>query len=210
MFENSLLRAALTASFIFASPLSTAMAADASSCDMERANYALSFGQGFGWATCQNPQQRGLLIIDRNLSTEKQGVVALIVSNDDKLIRFWHQLIYWGADSQCNPELLELGGNYYKQSNQTTLKALTDYIHEIQKKLNSPHGKNTKVIKCESYQREDQYCETGIDLTESIDAEISVSELYSRDKCTLGESFKLLGADLHVSKGCRASFTIKY
>jgi hypothetical protein len=210
MFKKSILRAALTASVVFAGHSATASAEETSSCNTQTATSVLSFGKGFGLARCQDAKLHGLLIYDKNVSTENDGVLVLIETRNEKLWRFWSQLTLWGSDSQYNPELLALGRNYYEQSNAANLKQLLDYIAEIQKKLDSPHGKNTKVLKCESYQRKDQFCETGIDLTETIEAQVSVTEVYSRDKCTLGESFELLGTDLNVSKGCRATFTIKY
>jgi hypothetical protein len=210
MFWKFFLRFALLSSYVFLAPLSKALAEDSSSCDVETANRVLNFGAGFGMAQCKDPNQRGLVIFDRNISSDKDGALVLIVSQNAKLIDFWVQLYFYGVSTDYYTRLLELGRNYYKQSNDQTLKELRDYIDSIQKKLDSPHGNNTKLLKCESFNREDQFCETGLDLTDVIQAQISVSELYSRDKCILNESFKLWGTDLLVEKGCRATFTIRY
>lgn len=210
MFSKYVLRALLLSSFSLAIPFSTSLAEEASSCDIRSAGRVLYFGAGFGVAECKNPEQRGLLIYDRNISADEEGVIVQIESKNPKLIKFWTHLYVSGSNSPYYTDLLELGRNYYNKGDQGSLKELLDYIETIRVKLEKPRGNTTTSVKCESSNRDDEYCESGIDFIDAISAQISVSTQHSKAACVLNESYRLFGTEVWVSKGCRATFAIKY
>lgn len=210
MFSKYVLRVLILSSFSLVIPFSTSVAEEASSCDIRSAGRVLSFGSGFGVAKCKNSDQRGLLIFDERISADEEGVIVQIESKNPKLIKFWTHLYYSGLGSPYYTDLLELGRNYYIKGDQGSLKELLDYIETIRVRLEKPRVNTTTMVKCESSNRNDQYCETGIDFIDAIDAQISVSKQHSKAACVLRDSFHLFGTEVWVSKGCRATFAIQY
>jgi len=183
--------------------------AEESVCEYESANYVLSFGSGFGTAKCKDGSW-GLLIMDKNLSEARDGVLLLIGTSNKRLKSFWTLLYSGGQGTPYYTELLELGRSYFKNPNQETIQALQEYVEAVKVKLSTQQPAQSKTIKCESIDQKYNSCDMGIDLTEVLDAKVSLSEVHSRAKCIEGESFQQWGTEIIVEKGCRATFTVNY